>query len=128
MKEVTLAIEVSKPVSELFAFAINPANTPKWIDSILIEETNEWPIQLGTVYRNRGEDGEWAEYTVTALKPNELFELSEKDGDYRVRYTFTPLSPTSSRLEYSEKVEEGELEQPFTQAMLDKLKQAIEHV
>lgn len=126
MKEVTLTIEVNKPVSELYAFAINPANTPKWIDSIVIEETNEWPIQLGTVYRNRGESGGWAEYIVTALKENELFELKEKDGGYRVRYTFTPLSPTSSRLEYSELVEEGEIEQPFTQGVLDKLKRVIE--
>jgi hypothetical protein len=126
MKEVTLTIEVNKSVSELFAFAINPANTPKWIDSIAVEETNEWPIQLGTIYRNRGDAGEWTEYIVTALKENELFELKEKDGGYRVRYTFTPLSPTSSTLEYSEMVEGGEIEQPFTQEVLDKLKQIME--
>ena len=122
----TLTIEVNKPVDELYAFAINPANTPKWIDTISVEETNEWPIQLGTIYRNRGEASEWTEYVVTALKENELFELKEKDGGYRVRYTFTPLSPTSSRLEYSEFVEGGEIEQPFTQEILDKLKRVIE--
>jgi hypothetical protein len=126
MKEVTLTIEVNQPVGELFAFAVNPANTPKWIDSIAIEETNEWPIQLGTIYRNRGDAGEWTEYLVTALKDNKLFELKEKDGGYRVRYTFTPLSPMSSRLEYSEMVEGGEIEHPFTQEVLDKLKQIME--
>lgn len=126
MNQVTLTIEINKPVSELFAFAINPANTPKWIDSIAVEETNEWPIQLGTIYRNRGEAGEWTEYTVTALKENELFELSEKNGSYRVRYIFTSLSPTNSRLEYTELVEGGEIEKPLTEETLDKLKHALE--
>jgi hypothetical protein len=126
MNKVTLAVDVNKSVSELFAFAINPANTPKWIDSIMIEETNEWPIKLGTIYRNRGESGEWSEYTVTALKENELFELTEKDGNYRVRYVFTSLSSTSSQLEYSELVENGEIEKPFTQEILNKLKFKME--
>lgn len=122
----TLTIEVNKPVGELYTFAINPANTPMWIDSIVVEETNEWPIRLGTIYRNRGEANEWTEYVVTALKENELFELKEEGGGYRVRYTFTPLSSTSSQLEYSELVEGGEIEHPLTQETLDKLKRAIE--
>jgi hypothetical protein len=126
MQEVALTIEVNKPVGELFAFAINPANTPKWIRAIAVEETNEWPIQLGTVYRNHGEANEWTEYTVTALKENELFELKKKGDSYRVRYAFTPLSSASSKLEYTEMVEGGQIEQPFTQGALDKLKQVIE--
>lgn len=126
MKQVTLTIEVNKPVEELFAFAVNPANTPKWINSITVEETNEWPIKLGTIYRNRGDSGEWTEYVVTALKENELFELSQKNGDYKVNYVFTSLSPTSSQLEYSELVGKGEIEQPFTQEVLDKLKYVME--
>jgi hypothetical protein len=126
MKQVTLTVEVNKPVSELFSFAINPANTPKWIESIAVEETNEWPIKLGTLYRNRGDIGDWTEYVVADLKENEVFELKEKDGGYRVRYTFTPLSSTNSKLEYSEMVEGGEIEQPFTQEVLDRLKQIME--
>ncbi len=68
----------------MFAFVLDPQNTPRWIDSIEAEETNEWPARLGTVYRNRNGQGEWRECTVTAYEHNKMFVLSRKDGGYHV--------------------------------------------
>ena len=68
MKNNRLVVKINKPSSEVFAFYIDPENTPLWVDSIIAEQTNEWPIKIGTVYRNQNKFGEWSEYTVTNLK------------------------------------------------------------
>lgn len=44
MQKNKLKIQINKQVSEVFTFTITPENTKKWVDSVLIEETNEWPI------------------------------------------------------------------------------------
>ena len=125
-KEVTLKIEINRSVAEVFDFTLNPANTPKWIDGIQHEETNEWPVRLGTVYRNKNTNGEWAEYKLSEFEPNKAFTLARQDRDYHVRYTFTSTGNRSCILNYHEWVEHGELTGVFTQDALDKLKQIIE--
>jgi uncharacterized protein YndB with AHSA1/START domain len=122
----TLIITINKPVAEVFEAALNPANTPKWIDSMAEEQTSQWPVQLGTEYRNRGATGDWTKYQVTAFKPNQLFELSESSGGYRVKYTFTPKGPHATELQYSEWVGGGQLEHPLSIDALRKLKAVIE--
>jgi hypothetical protein len=126
MREVKLVITINRPAAEVFAFAIDPANTPKWLDFISVEETSEWPIKIGTIYRNKGTTDSWNEYVVSDLKESELFVLSQKDGDYHVRYVVAPIDERSCKLEYYEWSDAGNLESPFTQAALDKFKHVIE--
>lgn len=126
MRENKLKIKIKKLASEVMAFYINPANTPLWLDSIVKEETSEWPIKVGTVYRNQDKDGVWMEYMVVDYKENEIFELISKDKNYHVRYTHKDLGDNSSELEYYEWVDSGELPQPFTMEILEELKGMVE--
>ncbi len=121
-----MKVEIERPIEEVFAFAINPKNTPKWIDGIVQEETNEWPIKEGSIYRNKGHDGKWSEYLVAEFEENKIFKLSKKDSAYNVKYIFKPTGESSCEMKYHEWVDEGELEEPFTQDTLDKFRVVIE--
>lgn len=126
MKNKKLKIKISRPVDEVFLFTTDPKNTPTWVDSILVEETNEWPIRVGTVYRNKARNGDWSEYIVTEIEKNKMFVFSRKNSDYKVKYLFTSLGDHETELEYFEWVEVGELEEPFEQKNLNKLKEVLE--
>ncbi|MGE5309449.1 MAG: SRPBCC family protein [Sphaerimonospora mesophila] len=102
MKHKKLSIFINKPASEVFEFTTNPANTSKWIDSIVIEEANETPVKLGTIYRNKGQDGIWNEYKMTEFETDKTFTLSQLGSDYHVRYTFRPASGSGCDFEYYE--------------------------
>jgi len=126
MKEVKLTVTINRPAHEVFDFTLNPENTPKWIDGIVKEQTNESPTKLGTIYKNQSSDGNWNEYEITAYEPGIMFVMSKKDGNYHVKYTLKPLGDNQCELEYYEWVDSGDLDEPFTQDILDKLKDIIE--
>lgn len=120
-------ITIQKSAKEIIEFLLNPQNTPKWIDTISHEETNEWPVKEGSVYRNKTTDGTWHEYILTSLEPNHKgFILKAKDGNYHVRYTITPVSESACDLEYFEWVIRGHLPEPFFESILKKLKMVLE--
>ncbi len=125
MKENKISIEINCPISEVFEFTLNPKNTPLWIDNIVSEQTNEWPVKLGTKYKNAN-GGKWSEYTVIQFEPNKLFEMKQSNSLYHVHYTFKKISDKKTKLTYFEWVEKGELEDPFCLAFLEKLKRVME--
>lgn len=128
MRDNRLVIQIHKPSADVFAYYTNPKNTPLWWDAVTVEETSEWPIKIGTIYRSQNKSGNWSEFIVTDLKENEIFELTSKDGTYHVRYTHKPIDENSMELEYYEWMNGGELENPYTLETLGKLKAAIEQL
>lgn len=126
MKDKKLTIVINKPLQEVFDFTLDPANTSKWVGSIVQEMRNETPTKLGTVYKNQNNKGEWSEYELTEFEQNKVFVMSQKSGSYHVKYTFTPLSENQTELEYYEYVDNGEIAEPFTQDVLQKLKVVME--
>lgn len=123
-----LQIRINKPVEETFEFVTNPKNTPAWIDAIEQEETSEWPIKVGTVYRNANKEGVWSEYVVSMLddRKDKMFCLKQKDGGYSVKYNFEPTSEGGTKLTYTEWMKSGPLENPLKYEALEKLKEILE--
>ena len=86
MKENKLTIKIKQPLYRVFDTTINPNFTPEWIDNVL-EEKAEYPIKVGTIYKNRGKDGIWNEYIVSDFEEFKKFELKSLNSPYVVRYT-----------------------------------------
>ncbi len=127
MKENKISITINLPASKVLAFTIDPANTPRWINSIQKEEVNEWPVKIGSIYRNVDANGKWTEYILVTFEKNHIFELVSKEGGYHVRYTYTSITDQISFLEYFERVDNGELVDPFSQDILNNLKTVMEY-
>lgn len=126
MKENIIKITINNPIDEVFEFTTNPKNTHIWIEHLKEEQTNEYPPQIGTVYRNHDGSENWDEYEVIELEKNKIFTLRSKDGIYNVRYTYTFIDANSTEMGYYEWVTEGELDNPFRQEVLEKLKKVME--
>ncbi len=126
MKDLKLTIKINKPVSEVFEFTTNPKKTHLWVSSIVKEETNEWPVKVGSIYRNVNKEGVWSEYEVTEFEKDKTFTFAQKNSTYHVRYIFTLIDDKSCEMEYYEWVDEGELSDPFTIDILEKLKEILE--
>ncbi len=128
MNKNKLTIIIKKPIKDVFEFTINPDNTHKWINDVAKEETDEWPIKIGTIYRNRGKDDkEWSEYKVVKLETNKLFTLRKSGLNYYVEYTYHSMDEMTTELTYFEWVNDGDIEDPFKQDVLNKLKIIIEN-
>jgi len=126
VKENKLTIRINRPVHEVFTFAITPPNSTRWTNSIVKEETNEWPVRIGTIYKLQDKNGGLSEMVVAVIKKNKFVEWVSKNQVYHCRYTFNSIDKNTSELEYHEWVDEGELEEPFTLDVLEKLKSVIE--
>ena len=126
MKANKLVVKINKPANEVFKFTTTPPNSVKWISGVMSEETDEWPIKIGTIYKLTDESKKISEVIVTDLKVGEFIEWKSKENNYHCRYNYKTIDENSSTLEYSEWVGSGEIEFPFTQDILEKLKAVIE--
>ncbi|MFA5174318.1 MAG: hypothetical protein WC438_04015 [Candidatus Pacearchaeota archaeon] len=126
MKKNNLTIIINKPVIEVFEFTINPNNTPQWIKGIKEELSDNYPPNINTIYKNCDNSNRWNYYKVIEFIKNKIFTLRAFDNNYFVRYSYKKLGNNKTELEYLEWVEKGDLENPFTQDILEKLKEVLE--
>lgn len=127
MKDNKLTTVINKPAQVIFDYTLNPENTPKWIDGIASEETNEWPVKIGSTYKNTNGKDDWNHYELTELVDGKTFTLtSVPDFNLFVKYTFTKIDDNSTQFDYHEWVEQAPLEHVFTQSALEKLKSILE--
>lgn len=123
MKVNKLTIQIHKPPPEVFAFCITPPKAKLWVPNIVDESTNEWPAKRGTVYTEYKSDNTSFKIIVTDYKENEYIEWETEDGTYQVQYAFTAIDENTTQLTY---VETGNVEKPFTQRVLEKMKHVLE--
>ncbi len=126
MQENKITIIISKPVGEVFDFTTDPKNTHQWIPSIREEIAQEYPPRIGTLYKNRGDGPDWNHYKVVGIKKNKIFMLSDMDENYHVKYTYRKFSDMQTEMEYFEWMTDGEIIEPFTEDILQKLKSVME--
>ncbi len=126
MKNNSLVVIINRPIQEVFYFTTDPTNTPLWIDSIVKETVDTADIKEGTIYENWNAAGESNKYSVFRFNPPKVFELRAIDQDYSVRYTYRFISVNQTELVYQEWSQVEDLQSPFTQEILNKLKLIIE--
>jgi hypothetical protein len=123
MQHNKLTVVINKSLADVFEFCITPPKAKLWVPGIVDETTNEWPAKVGTVYTEYKSDNTSFNIIVTNYKENEYIEWKTEDGNYHVRYIFKSINPNTTQLEY---IETGEISEPFTQQVLEKLKTVAE--
>jgi len=126
MKENKITIIINRPIKEVFEFTTNPENTHLWIFSIKKEFSEEYPPKIGTKYKNCDDNANWDFYKVTDIEKNKIFTLSDLDDNYNVKYSYRVIGDSETEMEYFEWMKTGELKNPFTIDVLEKLKSIME--
>jgi putative hydrolase of HD superfamily len=131
MEKNVLAIDILKPVDFVFRFTLDPANTPKWIPSVLEEKTSEPDVKAGTLYFQKVKTGkkgtEQAVLVVTGFIENEMVIFHLLNGRYSCSYRYEPISSGGTRRAYSEENGVGgKIESPMGIGNLQMLKRLIE--
>lgn len=126
MSQNRLAVKINLPVNKVFLFATTPPNTTRWLDGVVSETTNEWPIQVGTVYEMTDPKGKISRIVVVDIRENYLIEWMSEDKNYHCRYILTQADENSTNFDYYEWVDVGEIPEPFTDKTLQSFKEAAE--
>ena len=126
MKENNLTIQINKPLHDVFLFCITPPNSTKWIPGVIHEETNEWPVKVGTVYLLSNNKNETSRVIVSQIINEEMVEWVSEDKNYHCKYTFKSFEQNITELQYNECVDKGDINRPFSIEILDKLKEVLE--
>lgn len=128
MKNNKLTIRIDRQVQDVFLFVITPPNSTLWIDGVVDEETNELPVKIGTIYKLTNEDGKKSDMTIETIDPDKIVGWISSDKNYHCKYELNPTNNISTKFVYSEWVDEDDIEKPFTQKTLEKLKRVIENL
>lgn len=130
MNKNILTINIKKPIEVVFIFSITPENTHKWFDAITKEKIDTASVSTGTIYSSTSDGVNWSSFECVEFVENKLFVLRSINGDYCVRYDYEDLSRNETIMTYTEWMTNSisELENPFEQRYLDKLKQIIEQI
>ncbi len=128
MKENKLNIFINKSSKEVFEYALESKNVPKWITSIKEEIPSEIPVRKGTKLKNIGVNStEWNYYEMIEFESGKTFTLKRLNGDFFVKYTVTEQEKGTD-FEYYEWAEKGELNDLTKMETLEKLKDLIESI
>jgi uncharacterized protein YndB with AHSA1/START domain len=126
MQENKITIIINRPIKEVFEFTTNPKNTHLWIPSIEEEIAEQYPPKIGTQYKNRGHDFDWSFYKVIEFEKDKIFTLTDLESNYHVKHTYRKISANQTEMEYFEWMQKGELGDPFTDDIIQKLKSVME--
>lgn len=84
MTKVETSVVIARPVEEVFAYVVDPDNTPQWTGPVIeAEKTSEGPVGLGTtstrVTQFLGRTME-ATYEITEFEPNSYYADKTTSG------------------------------------------------
>lgn len=102
MKSNKLKIIINKSVDKVFQFTITPPNSTLWISGIIKEETNDFPIHIGTIYKLENNKGNIYKVVVSNLSINRLIEWTSSNNNYHCRYSYKAINNNITELEYYE--------------------------
>lgn len=91
MIRFTKAVEIEKPVDEVFAFVANLENTPRWNgDVVKAKKMSAGPIEAGTVFRQYrdGPAGAGEAVAITAHWPHERLEVRARLAESPAQMTY----------------------------------------
>ena len=93
-----VTVQIDRPVEEVFAFVVNPANFTRWAGALVKEsrQTSPGPVGVGTTFRqvNMLLGRRFvSELRVVTFEPHRLFEYETTSGPIRFagHYTFAPV-------------------------------------
>ena len=91
MIRLTKAVEIERPVDEVFAFVANLENIPRWNgDVVKTKKMSAGPIEAGTTFRQYrdGLSGAGEAVAITAHSPHERLEVRARLADSPAQLTY----------------------------------------
>ena len=92
-----VTVEIDRPISEVFAFVVDPANFPLWAGALVKEsrQTSPGPVGVGTTFAQENVlmgRRFVSQMRVVTYEPQHRFEYVTTSGPIRFagHYTFTP--------------------------------------
>ncbi len=128
MKKNVLSIDINAPIEIVFEFTRDSKNTSKWVPNLLEETINTPTTDIGSIYRQKWNDGRETAMVITGIITNKQLDFHQINGAYTCMYTYEKTE-NGTKLTYSEENGVyGEIDRPFTIEILQKLKRLIEDI